>query len=117
MPDIEAVKPSRKVRRLLRLYQPLQLSLILDEVASLPWFLDMEVIVHATCRKWKIFALPIHSYIEVKEDEQYDYDLAQCWGPLLKKKYLAVDQLNKAVSVVYVIRLAGSNATQLVTHT
>lgn len=44
------------------------------------------------------------------------YDLAQ-GGTLVKTSYLAVNQLNKAVSVIYVIRLAGSNATQLVTHT
>lgn len=51
------------------------------------------------------------------EVNTHDYHLALSWGTLVKRGYLAVDQFNKAVSVIYVISLAGSNTTQLVTHT
>lgn len=112
---ITAQGPPGKVRRLVKgWYQWLQLGLILAY-----W-------VNAMVLEWKWLSwipagrnhfseLSAHSYLVVGEVNTYY--LAQCWGALVKKSYLAVNQLNKTVSVIYVIRLAGSNATQLVTHT
>lgn len=114
---ITAQGPPGKVRRLMKgLHLWLQMGLILAYWVN-AMVLDMKVGLSWIPAGRNIFlelCLPILIWWWEKMNAYYD--LAQ-GGTLVKTSYLAVNQLNKAVSVIYVIRLAGSNATQLVTHT
>lgn len=95
----------------------MQLGLILAYWAN-TGFLEMEGLSQIPAGKNNLLELylPILTWRWEKVNTQ-DYDRAQCWGALGKRSYLAVHQLDKAVSIIDVICLAGSDATQLVTHT